>query len=102
MPGNKEPPVAEYQRLSEEYARMLREAHRWGTAMLTLGEGLTARPHRVHVMMPDRHVLNTTPDIVLPTSDLPTLPQVHQLTEKIRRTSVRLEELKTMLGTLET
>lgn len=91
----------EYQRLSVEHEQIQEQARRWGTTMRDLGDGLLERPHRVFVMMPEGYVVKSGDDIVFPTSDLPTLPQIHQLAEKIRRTRTRLQELKNVLSTLD-
>jgi hypothetical protein len=91
----------EYQRLSAEHDQMLEQARRWGTTMRELGEGLVGRPHRVFIMRPEGYIATSSDDIVLPTSDLPTLPQVHQLAERIRRSRARLQELKNAVSALE-
>jgi hypothetical protein len=80
---------------------MLEQAKRWGTTMRDLGAGLVERPHRVFVMRPDGHVVTSSDDIVCPTSDLPTLPQIHQLAERIRRTQTRLDHLKAVLAAFD-
>ena len=83
-------------RLSEDYVAALQQARRWGTTMRDLGEGLVDRPHRVFVMTPGNG--SRSADSVSPSSELPTLSQIHELSEKIRRTRARLAELRSALG----
>ena len=67
--------------------------------MRDLGIGLVERPHRVFVMTPEPTVAKSDADMVVPTSDLPTLPQIHQLADKLRRTRTRLHELEIVVRT---
>jgi hypothetical protein len=89
--------IAGYGEVRRRQAALVKEAGELAERLERLAHGLSARPGRVIIGLPDERIENPSEWDIVPSHPLPSIEQLMTLTNDIRAVSARAEELRERL-----